>query len=338
MGIRERKMDDNGNVLVHVHNLRKYYTRDKCFFSGTSEGSRAVDGVSFTISRGNTMGLVGESGCGKSTTGKTLLNLIMPSGGSVHFDGICIFDVERKKRLSSDQMAVLRRRMQIVFQDPYASLNPRMPVMHILSEGILKHKLLPKGRIQERCLALLRQCGMDETALWRYPHELSGGQRQRICIARALSVNPQFIVCDEPTAALDVSIQAQVLNLLMDLKDSLSLTYLFITHNLRVACHFCDAIAVMYLGKIVEMGPAATVVQDPLHPYSQALVSSMPKTHPSQKKYRMSLYGDAPTAICVPKGCRFHPRCPRAVPLCSQEEPGLVEHLSGRHVACHLLG
>lgn len=328
----------NNNVLVRVHDLKKYYTRNKWIFSGKSDYCRAVDGVSFTISRGNTMGLVGESGCGKSTVGKTLLNLIMPSGGSVSFDGICMFDVERKKELSSEQMTALRHRMQIVFQDPYASLNPRMPIMRVLSEGILKHKILPKERIKERCLELLHQCGMEEKALWRYPHELSGGQRQRVSIARALSVNPQFIVCDEPTAALDVSVQAQILNLLLDLKDSLSLTYLFITHNLRVACHFCDFIAVMYLGKIVEMGPAAAVVQEPLHPYSQALISSMPKTHPSQKKYHISLHGDVSMAASISKGCQFHPRCPRAITLCALREPELMEYADGRRAACHLPG
>ncbi len=236
----------NDQPLLQVNDLKKHFISRRSIFRNRDLVTRAVDGISLSIFRGQIIGLVGESGCGKSTAGKTMLNLLKPTGGSVCFEGLCLFNVEEKTVLPHKEMARLRRSLQIVFQDLYASLNPRNAVLDILSEGILKHKLLPKSDVRDRCVELLQQVGLDETSLWRYPHEFSGGQRQRIGIARALSLGPSLIVCDEPTSALDVSVQSQILNLMLDLKETLGLTYLFISHNLGVVRHFCDVIAVMY--------------------------------------------------------------------------------------------
>lgn len=277
---------------------------------------RAVEGVSIQIEKGQTLGLVGESGCGKSTFGRCLLRLIEPTAGNVMFDGVDVTSLRPKDLLP------YRRRMQIIFQDPYSSLNPRLTIGRILEEPLVIHKLAAtsaqrKRRVEE----LLDLVGLPPTAASRYPHEFSGGQRQRVGIARALAVEPDFIVCDEPVSALDVSIQAQVLNLLLDLQERLNLTYLFISHDLRVVEHLSHHVAVMYLGRIVEAGPAEQVFAHPAHPYTQALLSAVPKADPALRRDRIVLKGDPPRPTAPPSGCAFHPRCPVAIPECSAEIP-----------------
>ena len=327
---------EQDKVIFEVSNLKKYYPVRKKSFTRKKQYVKSVDGVSFTIKENTILGLVGESGCGKSTIGKTILNLTPPTGGKVAFGDNIIFDVENNIKISNCEMTILRSDIQIIFQDPYASLNPRKSVGQIVSEGIKKHKIVPKDQIEEKTKEILELCGLDATSIFRYPHEFSGGQRQRIGIARALAMNPKFIVCDEPTAALDVSIQSQILNLMLDLKDKFGLTYLFISHNFSVVKSFCDEIAVMYLGQIVEKGKADEVYNNPKHPYTKALISSVPIQHPHEVKERIALEGSMPSAVDLPSGCRFNTRCPYKTERCIIESPTRKILDNGTEVACHL--
>jgi oligopeptide/dipeptide ABC transporter ATP-binding protein len=303
-------------VLLEVRNLSKDFTLSKGFFTNKAHVVRAVDEVSFTINKGETLGLVGESGCGKSTLGKTLLRLIEPTAGQITFGGTDI------TRLDSRAMRAMRQKMQLIFQDPYASLNARMTVEDILTEPLKIHQLCTTAEERkQRIYELLDYVQLPKSVLYKYPHEFSGGQRQRICIARALAVKPEFIVCDESVSALDVSIQAQVINLLIDLQEELGLTYLFIAHDLKVVEFISHRVAVMYLGKIVEMAPAQDIYQSPQHPYTKALLSAIPIPDPNYRKERIILQGDAPSPMNPPTGCHFHPRCWRATDVCRETYP-----------------
>ncbi len=316
--------------LLEVRNLKKYFPVKGGFWAGERAAVRAVDGVSFEIHRGETLGLVGESGCGKSTVARLLLRLVEPTAGEVYFGKTSVFEADK------EVLRRLRRKMQIVFQDPYSSLNPRMPVEEIVGEGLTIHGLARGTKKRERVAELLEMVGLGREHMGRYPHEFSGGQRQRIGIARALAVEPEFLIADEPLSALDVSIQAQVINLFEDLQKELGLTYLFISHDLRVVKHISDRVAVMYLGQIVEIAAGNEVYRNPLHPYTQALLSAIPVTDPRTKKERIFVEGDPPSAIHIPPGCRFHPRCPKRFERCDQEEPALREVSPGHWVSCHL--
>ncbi|UYN89003.1 MAG: dipeptide ABC transporter ATP-binding protein [Anaerolineales bacterium] len=318
------------NDLVRVANLRKYYTVGDRLLSGNAAEVKAVDDVSFTIKQGETLGLVGESGCGKTTVSQTMLRLDEATDGEVFFRDQSVFAAR------GEELKQLRRQMQIVFQDPYASLDPRLPVGDAIAEGLVIHKLGNVNERYDRVLKALKMVGLEEYHASRYPHEFSGGQRQRIGIARALVLDPEFIVLDEPVSALDVSIQAQVLNILKDLQDELGLTYMFVAHNLAVVEHISDRVAVMYLGKIVELTEREELFAKPLHPYTQALMWAIPMPDPAQRRERAVLSGDVPSPLNPPSGCRFHPRCPIArLEHCSVEEPLLRELRPGHQVACH---
>lgn len=328
---------NTGEVLLSVRNLVKRFPIKGGLLSREVASVKAVSDVSFDIRRGETVGLVGESGCGKSTLGRCILRLIEPTSGEVLFKGQDI------TKLSSSEMRKLRRQMQIIFQDPYASLNPRMTVEEILGEPLDIHALCnSKEERRKRIVQLLDLCGLRREAIARYPHEFSGGQRQRICIARALAVEPEFIVCDEPVSALDVSIQAQIVNLMQDLQKELGLTYLFIAHDLKVVEHISTRVAVMYLGKVVEMADAEELYADPKHPYTRALLSAIPIPDPTYQKERIILRGDVPSPIHPPSGCYFHPRCPVAKDQCKNDAPCLkdVRKLSSapHDVSCHFPG
>ncbi len=326
----------NGRNLVEIENLKVYFPIRAGLFKTVQGSVKAVDDISFEVRRGETLGLVGESGCGKSTTGRAMIRLREPTAGSVKFDG------QELSSLKSEQLRRLRRRMQIIFQDPYGSLDPRMTVGAIISEPLETHHLSSGEARRERVGELLRMVGLDPTYVNRYPHEFSGGQRQRIGVARALAVEPEFIVCDEPISALDVSIQAQVLNLLTDLRDRLGLTYLFIAHDLSVVKHISDRVAVMYLGKIVEIGPPDTIYAGPGHPYTRALLSAVPVPDPAseRRRRRVILTGDVPSPVNPPSGCRFHTRCWLYERLgkpenCRTVDPPLREIGVDQKAACH---
>ena len=307
---------------VESQNLKKYFH--------TGNGIvRAVDDVSFRIEPGETVGLVGESGCGKSTIGRTILKLVEPSGGKLFFEGRNIFEMDRSERRA------LRKEMGIVFQNPYSSLNPRMKVLQIVGEPLKTHAKINGARLRQKVLELLAQVGLKPEQLNRFPHQFSGGQRQRIAIARSLALDPKFLIFDEPTSALDVSVQAQVLNLIRQLQRSKNLTYLFITHDLHVVKYIADRILVMYLGKLVESGPVTPVFDQPLHPYTQALLSAIPQADPSVRQKHLLLEGEVPSPINPPTGCRFHSRCPIVVSICREKEPEF-RRMGQRQVACHL--
>jgi oligopeptide transport system ATP-binding protein len=318
------------NTLVRVENLSKLFPIKGGVLQRPIGYVRAVENISFHIYKGETLGLVGESGCGKTTTGRTILRLIDPTSGSIVFDGIDITTLSRK------QLAPLRREMQIIFQDPYGSLNPRMTVGDIIGEGLEVHKIARGKEKEKRIMELMEVVGLPPGYMRRYPHEFSGGQRQRIGIARALAVNPKFIVCDEPVSALDVSIQSQIINLLKDLQRQFELTYLFIAHDLSVVKHMSDRIAVMYLGKIVEYASSEDLFSDPRHPYTLALMSAIPIPDPEVKKQRIVLQGDLPSPSNPPKGCRFNTRCPKVMSVCREKEPPLKDIGKEHFVACHL--
>ncbi len=318
--------------ILEARALAKHFPVSQGLFS-RPRVVRAVDGVSLSVRRGETLALVGESGCGKSTLGRLILRLIEPTSGEILLDGRNI------TRLTERALRPLRRRMQIVFQDPFSSLNPRMTVRDIVGEGIVLHRLAKGAACDERVASLLARVGLREDQLDRYPHEFSGGQRQRIGIARALSVEPDVIVCDEPTSALDVSIQAQILNLLAELQESLSLAYLLISHDLKVVEHAAHAVAVMYLGRIVERAPTRSLFERRLHPYTQALLAAVPTPDPAQRRLRVLAPGDPPSPLDPPSGCAFHPRCPRAKKgICDVDRPPLVDQGDGHEVACFFPG
>ncbi len=317
-------------TLLTVRNLKKYFPITRGLFSRTSGYVRAVDGVSFTIDKGETLGLVGESGCGKTTTGRSLLRLIEPTEGHIEFEGQDVL------RLSRSELRSLRRKMQIIFQDPYSSLNPRITVGGMLTEALKIHRLAEGNARAERVRELLEIVGLRPDYARRYPHEFSGGQRQRIGIARALAVDPAFIVADEPVSALDVSIQAQIVNLLQDLQRTLGLTYLFVAHDLSVVRHISDRVAVMYLGRIVEIADSKTLYERPQHPYTQALLSAVPVPDPTHRKQRTILTGDVPSPANVPPGCPFHPRCPERQDACTKIVPDLLDIEPRHSVSCLL--
>ena len=330
--LRQMQQADTGNeteYLLEVRNLKKYFPIKGGFIGHTVGQVKAVDGVSFRIKRGTTMGLVGESGCGKSTVGRTILRLHDKTAGDVLFNGQEIFD------LSKQELRKLRPKIQIIFQDPYSSLSPRLPVGEIIGEAVREHNVVPKEDFDDYITDIMKKCGLQEFHKDRYPHEFSGGQRQRICIARALAMNPDFILCDEPVSALDVSIQGQIINLLQDLQITFGLTYLFISHDLSVVEHISDTVGVMYLGSMVELADKDKVFDHPLHPYTEALFSAIPVPDPDYKMERIVLEGSIPSPANPPAGCKFHTRCKDCMEICKHVAPKWKEVQEGHFCACH---
>lgn len=318
------------DYILQVSHLKKYFPIKGGMFGKQIGAVKAVDDVSFNIKRGTTMGLVGESGCGKSTTGRTLLRLIPKTDGSVLFNGKDIYSLDHK------ELRDLRTKMQIIFQDPYSSLSPRLPVGEIIGEAVREHKLVPKEEYDEYLNKIMDDCGLQTYHKDRYPHEFSGGQRQRICIARALALNPEFVVCDEPVSALDVSVQAQIINLLKELQEKRNLTYLFISHDLSVVEHISDTIGVMYLGGLVETGSTEDIFAKPLHPYTEALFSAIPMPDPDLQRNRIILEGNIPSPANPPSGCKFHTRCRKCMEICKTKIPEAKDMGNGHMVRCHL--
>ena len=317
--------------ILQVNHLKKYFPIKGGMVSKTVGYVKAVDGVTFNLKRGTTMGLVGESGCGKTTTGRTILRLSgEKTGGQVLFNGREVYDLSKK------EMRELRTKMQIIFQDPFSSLSPRMPVGEIIGEAVREHGLVPKEEFDDYIDQIMDECGLQPFHKDRYPHEFSGGQRQRICIARALALNPEFVVCDEPVSALDVSIQAQIINLLRKLQKERNLTYLFISHDLSVVEHISDTVGVMYLGNLVEYGATEDIFKHPLHPYTEALFSAIPIPDPKAKMNRIVLEGSIPSPANPPSGCKFHTRCAHCTQRCKEETPRQIEVEPGHYVVCHL--
>ncbi len=325
----DKDLPPDPDALLEVRHLKKYFVLGKNLIGKPTSYLRAVDDVSFTLKKGETLGIVGESGCGKTTLGRTILKLYQPTSGQIFYNQQDIAG------LKSAKMRPLRTEMQIIFQDPYSSLPPRSTVGGILSEPVKVHKIVPKAQTREYVLNIMEKCGLRDYYYERYPHEFSGGQRQRICIARALSVNPKLVVCDEPVSALDVSIQAQIINLLKHLQNTMGFTYLFISHDLSVVKHISDRIGVMYLGSMVEFGDKKSIFSNPLHPYTQALFSAVPNPNPDEKMNRIVLKGDIPSPANPPKGCKFHTRCPKAMEVCKHIAPVYKEYEPGHFAACH---
>lgn len=328
--VAEGKLDIEPDDILVVDHLKKYFTISKDFFGRPTRYLRAVDDVSFKVKKGRTIGIVGESGCGKTTMGRCILRLHDITGGQVIFDGVNVGALRPK------DMRAMRPEMQIIFQDPYSSLSPRLPVGEIIGEAVRTHKLVSRGDYRDYIMETMRKCGLQPHYFDRYPHEFSGGQRQRICIARALALNPRLVVCDEPVSALDVSIQAQIINLLEDLQNDMGLTYVFISHDLSVVEHISDDVAVMYLGNIVEKADKKTIFDNPMHPYTEALFSAVPVPDPNVKMNRILLKGDIPSPANPPKGCKFHTRCPKAMDVCKAIPPKFLDYGDGHFVACHL--
>jgi oligopeptide transport system ATP-binding protein len=316
--------------ILEVKNLKKYFPIKKGFFLRDAGAVRAVDGASFDLIKGETLGLVGESGCGKSTLGRTLIRLYEPTEGSIHFRGkdFC--------SLKAEELRQTRKSIQMIFQDPYASLDPRMTIAQILTQPFQIHNLYSEKERLDRVKSMLETVGLKASHFNRYPHEFSGGQRQRISIARAIALEPELIIADEPVSALDVSIQAQILNLLRDLQEKFKLTFIFISHDLKVIEHFCDRVAVMYLGRIVELTDREHLFEEPLHPYTQALFSAIPEVGQGKKKMKKSLTGEVPSPINPPSGCHFHPRCSQVMDICKKMDPNLQDVRAGHKVACKL--
>jgi len=321
---------DGDDYVLEIKNLKKYYPISTSVFAKVKSYVKAVDDVSFNIKRGTTMGLVGESGCGKTTIGKTILRLTDKTEGEVIFEGVDIHDLNRK------ELRAMRPKIQIIFQDPYSSLSPRMPVGEIIGEAVRDNKLVPADKLDDYISKIMLDCGLQIYHKARYPHEFSGGQRQRICIARAIALNPDFIVCDEPVSALDVSVQAQIINLLIELQEKYSLTYLFISHDLSVVEHISDTVGVMYLGNLVEYSDKETIFSEPMHPYTKALFSAIPVADPDIKKERIILQGSMPSPSNPPPGCKFHTRCSECMKICKIEIPEMIEVKENHMVACHL--
>ncbi len=319
-----------GDTVLEVTDLKQYFPIRDGFMQRVTNHIRAVDGVTFSIQRGKTMGLVGESGCGKTTVGMTVLRLYQKTSGEVLFKGLDIFDLDRK------ELRAIRPKMQIVFQDPFSSLSPRLPVSEIIGEAVKEHSIVPASEYNDYLDNIMKSCGLEPYHKDRYPHEFSGGQRQRICIARALALNPEFVVCDEPVSALDVSIQAQIINLLKDLQDKYQLTYIFISHDLSVVEHISDDVGVMYLGDLVEYGGKKSIFNNPLHPYTQALLSAAPVPDPSVKMNRIILEGSIPSPANPPSGCKFHTRCWECMEICTKVIPKSKIIEPGHSVVCHL--
>lgn len=328
--IVQEELKPNPEYILEVKNLKKYFPLNRNFFGKPQTYLRAVDNVSFGVKKGQTIGVVGESGCGKTTLGRTILKLYDSDGGKIWFDGKDLTEIKRNK------MNDLRVDIQLVFQDPYSSLPPRMTVGSIISEAVKVHNIVPKEEVQSYVLKIMEQCGLQPSYYDRYPHEFSGGQRQRICIARALAVKPKLVICDEPVSALDVSIQAQVINLLKKLQNEMDLTYVFISHDLSVVKYITDQILVMYLGNMMEYGDTDEIFDNPLHPYTKALFSAVPVPNPDAKMERIILSGDIPSPANPPKGCKFHTRCKECMSVCKMLEPKYIEHTKNHFVACHL--
>lgn len=328
--IVQEELKPNPEYILEVKNLKKYFPLNRNFFGKPQTYLRAVDNVSFGVKKGQTIGVVGESGCGKTTLGRTILKLYDSDGGKIWFNGKDLTEIKRNK------MNDLRVDIQLVFQDPYSSLPPRMTVGSIISEAVKVHNIVPKEEVQSYTLKIMEQCGLQPSYYDRYPHEFSGGQRQRICIARALAVKPKLVICDEPVSALDVSIQAQVINLLKKLQNEMDLTYVFISHDLSVVKYITDQILVMYLGNMMEYGDTDEIFDNPLHPYTKALFSAVPVPNPDAKMERIILSGDIPSPANPPKGCKFHTRCKECMSVCKMLEPKYIEHTKNHFVACHL--
>jgi len=325
----DKALPPDPDAILEVRHLKKHFTLKKTLMGKPLSTLKAVDDVSFIVKPGETLGIVGESGCGKTTMGRTILKLHQPTDGQIFFEGKDIAGYSPK------QMRALRTKMQIVFQDPYSSLPPRSTVGGILAEPVKVHKIVPKAEVKDYVLQIMEQCGLRDYYYERYPHEFSGGQRQRICIARALTVDPKLVVCDEPVSALDVSIQAQIINLLKKIQEERNLTYLFISHDLSVVKYISDKIGVMYLGSMVEFGNKDDIFDNPMHPYTNALFSAVPNPNPDEKVQRILLKGDIPSPANPPMGCKFHTRCPRAMEICKHIAPEYKEYGNGHFVACH---
>jgi len=326
-------MENMENIILEVENIKKYFPVKGASYFAKNLNVKAVDGVSFYLRRGETLGLVGESGCGKSTLGRTIVKLYEPTEGKIIFNGVNIADYKGR------DLKRLKKNMQIIFQDPYSSLNPRMNVSSMVGEAMITHKVAKKGKdFNEKLIKVIETCGLSDYHIYRYPHQFSGGQRQRIGIARALALDPEFIVADEPVSALDVSIQSQIINLMMDLQEKMGLSYLFISHDLSVVKHISHRIGVMYLGIMVELANKNDLYNDPLHPYTRALLSAIPVPDPSKKKVMLAITGEIPSNVNTPSGCKFHTRCPYVKDICRQQEPEYRELKPEHFVSCHFAG